>query len=219
MTMCCNHAERRLEDLAARKHFEVSVQGDRLANPSSTNPGMAAGRVRASGVGGNSSSRARGSIHLKAPPLKLQLPLISTGVARSSAADQHMHLLLLSPMQMTLSEEMKKWASDNKLLQDHAVLPPLMKPYLRLPFDQLTLWVWLFYYLKHVLRWSLAGALERVFAVLLFFPAVICFRLSRSLCHSPLAVSCEFPDASACVIPCLGLSGGSGRALSSVFRS
>lgn len=130
-----------MEDLAARKHFEISVQGDRLANPSSTNPGMAAGRVRSSGAGSQGASRGRGSIQLKAPPLKLQMPLISTGVARSAAAEQHMHMVLLSPMHMTLSEEMKKWASDNSLLEDHAVLPPLMKPYLRLPFDQLTLWV------------------------------------------------------------------------------
>lgn len=133
--------ERRLEDLAARKHFEVSVQGDRLANPSSTNPGMAAGRVRASLGSGQGASRGRGSAQLKAPPLKLQMPLISTGIARSTAAEQHMHMLLLSPMHMTLSEEMKKWASDNSLLADHAVLPSLMKPYLRLPFDQMTLCV------------------------------------------------------------------------------
>jgi hypothetical protein len=111
-----------------------------LANPSSTNPGMAAGRVRASGHG-SGANRGRGSIQLKAPPLKLQLPLICTGVARSSATEQHMHMVLLSPMHMTLSEDMKKWAADNSLLQDHAVLPPLMKPYLRLPFDQLTLFV------------------------------------------------------------------------------
>ena len=98
--------------------------------------------MRAShGSGGHGASRSRGSIQLRAPPLKLQLPLISTGVPRSAAAEQHMHMVFLSPMHMTLSEEMKAWAGDNSLLADHAVLPPLMKPYLRLPFDQMTLWV------------------------------------------------------------------------------
>lgn len=37
-------AERRLEDVAARQHFEDGVHGDLLLNPPAANPGRAAGR-------------------------------------------------------------------------------------------------------------------------------------------------------------------------------
>ena len=134
------NAERRLEDLAARKHFEISVQGDRLANPSSTNPGMAAGRRERSSAAAVTTSR-RCSAHLKAPPLKLQLPLIHPGVPANASHSGHMFLVLFMPLQMTLSDEMKEWGSASGLLQEATRLPALLKPYMRVPLERVTLGV------------------------------------------------------------------------------
>jgi hypothetical protein len=58
-----------------------------------------------------------------------------------------MSMVLLLPMQMSLSDEMRQWASECGLLQEAAHLPALMKPYLRLPMDQLTLGV------RHACQW------------------------------------------------------------------
>lgn len=135
------HAERRLEDLAARKHFEISVQGDRLANPSATNPGMAAGRrERASASAAVTGSR-RCSAHLKAPPLKLQLPLIHPGVPATASHSGQMFLVLFMPLQLTLSEEMKEWGHASGLIQEATRLPALLKPYMRVPLERVTLGV------------------------------------------------------------------------------
>lgn len=117
------------------------MQGDRLANPSSTNPGMAAGRrERASASAAVTASR-RCSAHLKAPPLKLQLPLIHPGVPANASHSGHMFLVLFVPMQMTLSEEMKEWGSASGLLQEATRLPALLKPYMRVPLERVTLGV------------------------------------------------------------------------------
>lgn len=135
------HAERRLEDLAARKHFEISVQGDRLANPSATNPGMAAGRRDRASASAAAAGSRRCSAHLKAPPLKLQLPLIQPGVPASASLSGHMFLVLFMPLHMTMSEEMKEWGHASGLLQEATRLPALLKPYLRVPLERVTLGV------------------------------------------------------------------------------
>jgi hypothetical protein len=137
-------AERRLEDVAARHHFEVSVQGDRLANPSSNNPGMAAGRRERSAAVAAPGAR-RGGTRLRGPPLKLYMPLIEAGVSVKGPLDErHTHLLLLMPMHLTVCEDMKAWGRDSGVLQDAALLPALLKPYFRMPLDRLTIGVRLF---------------------------------------------------------------------------
>jgi hypothetical protein len=128
-------AERRLEDVAARQHFEVGVHGDRLLNPSSANPGMAAGRA------GGRSDRRRNGTRLRAAPLRLELPIEDVSVGNEafmSRTSQHIGTVLLMPMQHALSEDMRAWAAREGLMERSTWLPALLKPYLRLPLDRVS---------------------------------------------------------------------------------
>lgn len=127
--------QRRLEDIAARKHFEEMVQIDRLANPSSTHPGLAASRPsasnRRSNANGPSSSRSL-STRLIAPPLKLTQPIQIQDLPkpRGSMKLQRHHVLVM-PIHHASSDDMRSWAEEEGLMQE--VLPALMKPYFVLP--------------------------------------------------------------------------------------
>ena len=102
---------------------------------------MAAGRrERASASTAVTGSR-RCSAPLKAPPLKLQLPLIHPGVPANASHSGHMFLVLFMPLQLTLSEEMKEWGHASGLIQDATRLPALLKPYMRVPLERVTLGV------------------------------------------------------------------------------
>jgi hypothetical protein len=128
-------AERRLEDVAARQHFEVGVHGDRLLNPSSANPGMAAGRA------GGRSDRRRNGTRLRAAPLRLELPIEDVSVGNEafmSRTSQHIGTVLLMPIQHALSEDMRAWAAREGLMERSTWLPALLKPYLRLPLDRVS---------------------------------------------------------------------------------
>jgi hypothetical protein len=129
-------AERRLEDVAARQHFEVGVHGDRLLNPSSANPGMAAGRS------GGRTDRRRNGTRLRAAPLRLELPIDDVSVGKEafmSRASPHVGTVLLMPIQHALSEDMRAWAGREGLMERDTWLPALLKPYLRLPLDRISI--------------------------------------------------------------------------------
>ena len=127
-------AERRLEDVAARSHFEIQVHGDRLVNPSSANPGMAAGRAT------GRADRRRAGTRLRCPPLRLELPVELAGASEAGdgAASHHMGTVLVMPMQNAVSEDMRAWAARSGALARDRWLPALLKPYLRLPLDRMT---------------------------------------------------------------------------------
>lgn len=124
-------AERRLEDVAARSHFEIQVHGDRLANPSSANPGMAAGRAT------GRADRRRAGTRLRCPPLRLELPIEASG-ADDAGDGAHVGTVLLMPIQNAVSEDMRAWAARSGAMDRDRWLPALLKPYLRLPLDRIT---------------------------------------------------------------------------------
>jgi hypothetical protein len=136
---CACHAERRIEDVEARLRFEESVHGDRLVNPSQANPGMAAGR---SG-GGRRDCRQRLGTRLRPPPMEFELtcePSMPRAVF-DRGVPAHVSTVLLMPMQNCLSEEMRTWAGREGLLCEDVTLPALLKPYMQLPMDHMTITV------------------------------------------------------------------------------
>ena len=132
-------AGRRAEDLEARKKFEVSVHGDRLVNPSATNPGMAAGRYANAS---NSRSRSeRLGTRLRPPPLAQELPVLDlSDIPRDMrrVPPAHVRPVLLMPLQHATCAEMRAWGARSGLMDPEATLPALLKPYLQLPLERIT---------------------------------------------------------------------------------
>ena len=123
--------------MEARKRFEESVHTDRLVNPSAANPGMAAGRPG----GGRRDRPNRPGTRLRPPPMALELPLLDLTLPPSAfeRGGGATGTVLLMPVQHCVNEEMRGWAQREGLFAEELRLPALMKPYLNLPLDRLTI--------------------------------------------------------------------------------
>jgi hypothetical protein len=114
------------------------VQSNRLANPSAANPGMAAGRARPN----DRRRHDRYGTRLRPPALAHDLvvlgpsPLSAEVFARGPPA--HVRPVLLMPLDTCVHEGMRAWAAREGLLEPAARLPALLKPYLQLPLERVS---------------------------------------------------------------------------------